>query len=101
MLDRRHAFRTPIDIFFNKFLDGHPYLCRSVDLSRGGLLAVTFSEPRSARGSFPLELRLPGDEADSLWIWARGVWRQGARQAIEFVGLDAGDRERLDRYLVS
>ncbi len=101
MFDRRHAYRRPIDMFFNKFLDGHPYLCRSVDLSRAGLLAVTFAEPRTVRGSFPLELRLPDDEADSLWIWARGVWRRGARQAIEFVGIDAGDRERLDRYLMS
>ncbi len=101
MLDRRHAFRRPVDIFFNKFLDGHPYMCRSLDLSQSGLLALTFSEPRSVRGSFPVELRLPDDDAESLWIWARGVWRRGAQQALEFVAIDAADRERLDRYLMS
>jgi hypothetical protein len=48
--------------------------------------------------SLPLELRVPGSN-DSVWVWARGIWRSGHRQALEFVSLDAADERRLDRFL--
>ena len=98
MIDRRFASRRPIQVFFNKYLRGYPYLCRSLDLSVRGALALTFCEPEQPLSSFPVELRLPG-APDSVWVWARGVWRQDGKQAIEFVKLEASDERRLGEFL--
>jgi hypothetical protein len=100
MTDRRRHPRRHVDLFFNKFLDGHPYLCRAVDLSERGLLAVTYTEPEVLAESFPLELRLPGQKR-SLWVWARTVRRTAKRHAIEFLRMDARDRRELDAHLAS
>ena len=62
MRERRLTVRRPFDMFFNKFLDGHPYLCRAVDISRHGILCEVFTEPALPQRSFPIELRLPGEE---------------------------------------
>jgi hypothetical protein len=99
MLDRRISARRPIDILFNKYLAGQPYLCRTVDLSAEGLRAEVYIEPEDAEESFALQLRLPGD-VESLWVWARRV-RDGERsEALEFVSLRACDQARLRRFLV-
>ncbi len=98
MPERRHTTRRPFDVFFNKFLDGHPYLCRAVDISRNGVLCEVFTEPTTPHQSFPIELRLPGDER-SLWVWGRKVRSTGKREAIRFIALHPDDRAALDRYL--
>jgi hypothetical protein len=85
-------------VFFNRFLDGYPYLCRAVDLSSSALLIETFSEPETRAERFALELRFPGDD-DSLWLWARRLWRRGEREALEFVSLSCAARNRIERYL--
>jgi hypothetical protein len=99
MLDRRTTVRRPIDILFNKYLGGHPYLCRTLDLSADGLLAEVYTEPDEADESFSLELRLPGDW-ESLWVWARRVRDGGREQALEFVSMRPCDQDRLRRFLV-
>ena len=98
MSDRRRAPRKHIDIFFNKYLEGHPYLCRALDVSKSGLLALTHVEPERQADSFPVEIRLPGQDR-SLWLWARTVRRTSKRQAIEFVGLRNKEKVRLEKYL--
>lgn len=98
MLDRRIHHRRPLDIFFNKYIDGYPYLCRSSDLSSGGLRATSFTEPDCMAEGFALELQLPGQD-ESVWVWAHTVWKEGREQALRFVSLHAQDRERLDQYL--
>jgi hypothetical protein len=98
MLDRRSTPRRPIDILFNKYLEGFPYLCRTLDLSPDGLLAEVFTEPEAAPDSFPIALRLPG-HPELVWVWARHV-RTGTRtQALEFLSLRPCDRQRLERFL--
>lgn len=98
MLERRLANRRPIEIFFNKYLGGHPYLCRSLNLSSRGVLAATFVEPEHSADSFPLELRIP-DSAESVWVWARSVGRRGKCQVLEFLSLDYPGRDRLQALL--
>jgi hypothetical protein len=98
MSERRRFPRQQVDLFFNKFLDGHPYLCRAVDLSEKGLLAVTFTEPDVRAESFPLELRLPGQKR-SLWVWARTARRADSSHAIEFLRIDPKDRSVIDAHL--
>jgi hypothetical protein len=100
MPERRHTTRRPIDMFFNKFLDGHPYLCRAVDISRHGILCDVFTEPSTLQQSFPIELRLPGEER-TLWVWGRKLRVAGKREAIRFIALHADDRIALDRYLTT
>jgi hypothetical protein len=99
MSDRRQAPRRPVDIFFNKFLDGYPYLCRAVDVSRAGVLVETYSEPEVDADQFPVELRFP-DDSETLWLWARRVRREGTREALEFVSMSDPARQRLHSFVV-
>lgn len=98
MSERRVSSRQSIDFFFNKYLGGHPHLCRSVDLSSTGILADAINEPKIGGESFPIELRLPGD-SHTLWVWGRRVRQKGRRQAIHFVNLSEDDGRRISRYL--
>ncbi len=98
MSDRRSAKRLPFTVFFNKFLEGYPYLCRAVDISAGGILCDEFVEPKVRQESFPIELELPGARR-SLWVWGRRVRTEGGRTAIRFMALHEGDRAELNRYL--
>lgn len=100
MSERRSAPRKSIDIFFNKYLEGHPYLCRALDVSKGGLLAQTHIEPDRQADSFPIEIRFPGQER-SLWLWGRTVRRRQSLQAIEFVGLRRREKTHLEKCLMA
>ncbi len=99
-MDRRNDRRKPVDIFFNKFLEGYPYLCRAIDVSPSGVLVETYAEPEMDADRFPLELRLPGDD-DTLWIWARRVRRHGKTQALEFVSTSQAVKQRLHEYVAA
>jgi hypothetical protein len=98
MPDRRHASRVPIDILFNKYVNGYPRLCRGTNLSRTGLLATLFLEPDCAAESATIEFRLPGDR-DSIWAWAQTVRAEGRQRALKFRALHHQDQRRLDAYL--
>ncbi len=98
MPDRRSAPRVPIDILFNKYVNGHPRLCRGTNLSRSGLLATVMLEPDSAAESATIEFRLPGDR-NSIWAWAQTVRSWGRERALRFQALHHTDQRRLDAYL--
>ncbi len=100
MTERRNATRRSVDVFFNKFLDGYPYLCRSVDVSETGVLVDTYAEPEMEAVRFPLELRLPG-ERRTLWLWAKSVRSDGRTQAFEFVSMSTGAQKQLRRWLTT
>ena len=97
MANRLHT-RRPIGMLFNKYLGGHPYRCRTVDITCEGLRAESFADPEDTDDSFTLELRLPYDK-DSLWIWARRVWQRDGEQALQFVNMKSCDHERLRKFL--
>ena len=100
MFERRQSSRKSVDVFFNRFLNGYPYLCRAVDLSTTALLVETFAEPESDANRFSLEFRFPGDK-ESLWLWARRVRREGQREALEFVSMSGPAQKRIERFLGS
>lgn len=100
MVERRQSPRRAVSLFFNKYLDGQAYLCRSVDLSATALRAERFSEPASEEQAFPIELRLPED-AESLWIWVRALRSEAVEQVLEFVDLEPSQRERLTQFLAA
>src|SRR6185295_6194502 len=60
--DRRQQRRTKLDLFVNRFLNGHPYLCRMTDISRTGARIVPIIEPRvwPAPSHMGLQFQLPG-----------------------------------------
>jgi len=105
--ERRQAPRTRIDLLFNKYIDGYPHLCRTIDVSEGGMLLERVHEPRIEREFYPVELGLlerspdgeGGTVVERLWLWARAVWTDGDRQALSFVDVTEQERVKLDRLL--
>jgi len=98
MLERRRSRRLPVDLYFNRYVDGHPYLCRAVNVSAGGALAHTYVEPDNQPGSFAVELELPGT-TEPVWAWVHGKRRECGRLAMRFLGVSADDRQRLAEFV--
>ena len=102
--ERRITDRAPIDLFLNKYIDGYPHLCRTIDVSEGGLLLERVSEPAVQRDFYPVEIGLMDPTSDEtperLWLWAKQVWSDGERQALRFIGVEDRDRRKLERLLV-
>jgi hypothetical protein len=60
--DRRYHARVKVDVLVNRFLNGHPYMCRMTDLSRTGARLVPILEPRVSKPPrfVGLQFQLPG-----------------------------------------
>jgi hypothetical protein len=102
LAERRKTPRTRVDLLFNKYIDGYPHLCRTIDVSAEGILLERVSEPALDREFYPLEIGVVdgGDgPIERIWIWAQQVWTDGTRQALRFVGMEARDRAKLGRLL--
>ncbi len=63
--DRRGFERVGTDLLVNRFLDGHPYMCRMTDLSRTGARLVPLLEPKTTRTQrfMGIQFQLPGQDA--------------------------------------
>ena len=59
-MNRRTSERAKVDILVNRFIDGHPYMCRVTDISARGLRLVPLLEPRGEHRFMGLQLQLPG-----------------------------------------
>ena len=106
--DRRHDQRVPVDLFINRFLDGQPYLCRMIDISRTGARLVPMIEPNGARAPqfMGLQFQLPdrndvltasGETGDPRWQDGRRPLHQPAARR----GLGARVVPQLARALRS
>jgi len=107
MTDRRQSPRKRVDLLFNKYIDGYPHLCRTIDVSEGGLLLERVSEPNVSRDFYPVEIGLmemPKDGEESaperVWLWAKQVWTDGTLQALKFIGVEESDLKKLHKLLV-
>ena len=60
--ERRGKRRAKTDLFVNRFLNGHPYLCRMTDISLSGARLVPVNEPRIVPPPLfmGLQFQLPG-----------------------------------------
>jgi hypothetical protein len=60
--DRRYDTRVKVDLLINRFLNGHPYMCRMTNISRTGARLVPILEPamRDAPRFVGLQFQLPG-----------------------------------------
>jgi hypothetical protein len=99
--ERRTSPRTRVDLLFNKYIDGYPHVCRTIDVSDSGMLLERVSEPTVEREFYPIEIGLldGGDLVERLWLWAREVWTDGEKQALRFVDVRDRDRAKLTRLL--
>ena len=101
-MDRRLSPRTRVDLLYNKYIDGYPHLCRTIDVSPGGLLLERVSEPTVEREFYPVEIGLLDpreDVIERMWLWAQQVWSDGERQALRFVGHEERDERKLRKLL--
>ncbi len=62
-MNRRATTRARVDVLINRFLDGHPYMCRMTDISSTGLRLVPLLEPKGAPKFMGLQFQLPGTAA--------------------------------------
>jgi c-di-GMP-binding flagellar brake protein YcgR len=61
-MNRRTAHRAKVDLLINRFLDGHPYMCRVTDISTTGLRLVPLLEPKGDHRYMGIQLQLPGTD---------------------------------------
>jgi hypothetical protein len=61
-MNRRTHARAKVDLLINRFVDGHPYLCRATDISPTGMRLVPFLEPQRKPRFMGLQFQLPGTD---------------------------------------
>ena len=98
--DRRYEKRVPVDLYFNRFLDGQPYLCRMVDISRTGARLAPLIEPNGERAPrvMGLQFQLP-DRNDVLTASGETVTRGGKTVGIRFTNLPPDAAWALESFL--
>lgn len=96
-IERRAAPRRPANVYFNKYIDGQPYLCEALDVSESGMLLRRVAEPDASRACYAIELAAgplsPGEAR--LWLCASPVWQAGDLEAVRFVAQSDRDRKEL------
>jgi hypothetical protein len=86
--DRRSFARIGTDLYVNRFLNGHPYMCLMTDISRSGARLVPLLEP-TAKGAprfMGLQFQLPGQDEI--------VTASGEAMSDDAMALPAADGER-------
>jgi hypothetical protein len=99
--ERRRERRASLDVFANRFLEGHRYLCCATDISRQGMQIRRLSEPERPPARFSgIEFQLPGCP-DVLTARGEIVFENpGARTlGIRFTHLSRAVAGAIDRYL--
>ena len=95
--ERRAAPRRSAQVYFNKYIDGQPYLCESLEISETGMLIRRVAEPDTSRACYAIELAAGPLEAGEarLWLCASPVWQSGDLEALRFVAQSPRDLEAL------
>ena len=99
--DRRQQRRARIDLFVNRFLNGHPYLCRMTNISRSGARIVPIIEPRVSPtpSHMGLQFQLPGRDQV---VTASGVAiadGAGRTIGIRFTNLSSDSASAIDAFM--
>ena len=99
--DRRREPRAKTDLFVNRFLNGHPYLCRMTNLSRTGARLVAINEPKMnpAPIFMGLQFQLPG-RGEVVTASGEAITSDGGRAVgIRFTRLAAKAASAIDAFL--
>jgi hypothetical protein len=101
--DRRESQRTKVDLLINRFLNGHPYMCRMTDISQSGLRIVPILEPQGAPRFMGLQFQLPGANeiitASGEAVAANGA--TGGGVGVRFTSLPAASASIIAEFLQS
>jgi len=99
--ERRGQRRAKTDLFVNRFLNGHPYLCRMTNISRSGARLVPIIEPRldPAPAYMGLQFQLPG-RPEIVTASGEAVTTDGGRAVgIRFTRLPASAAAAIDALI--
>ena len=98
--DRRYNKRVKVDMFINRFLNGQPYMCRMVDISRTGLRIVPMIEPDGslAPSYMGLQFQLP-DRNDVLTASGVTITRGDKTVGIRFTSLPPDSAWAIESFL--
>jgi hypothetical protein len=97
--DRRGFDRVGTDLFVNRFLNGHPYMCRMTDISRTGARLVPLLEPKVATPPrfMGIQFQLPGQDAV---LTASGETMQlGDSVGVRFTNLPPDSAWAIEAFL--
>lgn len=98
--DRRYNKRVKVDMFINRFLNGQPYMCRMVDISRTGIRIAPMIEPDGslAPSYMGLQFQLP-DRNDVLTASGVTIRRDDKTVGIRFTSLPPDSAWAIESFL--
>jgi hypothetical protein len=98
--DRRYAQRVKVDMLVNRFLNGQPYMCRMIDISRTGARLVPIIEPEGGKAPsyMGLQFQLP-DGNEILTGSGVAVTRNGRTVGIRFTNLPPDAAWAIESFL--
>jgi hypothetical protein len=98
--DRRYNKRVKVDLFINRFLNGQPYMCRMVDISRTGIRLAPMIEPDGARAPqyMGLQFQLP-DRGDVLTASGVTIVRDDKTVGVRFTSLPPDSAWAIESFL--
>ena len=98
--NRRSDERVPVDCFVNRFINGQPYMCRMVDLSRSGARLVPTIEPDASTAPhfMGLQFQLP-DRDDVLTASGEAITRDGLAVGVRFTNLPPDAAWAIESFL--
>jgi hypothetical protein len=98
--DRRYNKRVKVDLFINRFLNGQPYMCRMVDISRTGIRLAPMIEPDGNRAPeyMGLQFQLP-DRADVLTASGMAITRDDMTVGVRFTSLPPDSAWAIESFL--
>ena len=98
--DRRYNKRVKVDMFINRFLNGQPYMCRMVDISRTGIRLAPMLEPVGGQSPsyMGLQFQLP-DRNDILTASGVAITRDDKTVGIRFTSLPPDAAWAIESFL--
>ena len=98
--DRRYNKRIKVDLFINRFLNGQPYMCRMVDISRTGIRLAPMIEPDGDRAPqyMGLQFQLP-DRDDVLTASGLAITRDDMTVGVRFTSLPPDSAWAIESFL--
>ena len=98
--DRRYNKRVEVDLLINRFLNGQPYLCRMVDISRTGIRLAPMIEPDGdlAPRYRGLQFQLP-DRNDVLTASGVTITRDDKTVGVRFTSLPPDSAWAIESFL--
>jgi hypothetical protein len=98
--DRRYNRRVKVDMFINRFVNGQPYMCRMVDISRTGIRLAPMIEPDGSQAPkfMGLQFQLP-DRSDVLTASAETITRDDQTVGVRFTSLPPDSAWAIESFL--